>query len=120
MERQTKGRTNHVPAAASCAVQKTRSRHRPNQLPRFSQQQLDLPSLGDGILGEQAMLAGVPVCSWRTGSPGAAMHAAAPLAMNCRRTAAATATGPGAATGACQHRAGVSDVTAHGSASRLA
>src|SRR5258708_30331135 len=43
----------------------TNSLHLFQQLPRFSQQRLNLPLLGDRIPGEPAVLARVLVCPWR-------------------------------------------------------
>ena len=54
----------------------SQSFHLLQQLPRFTQQRLNLPSLGDRIPGEQAVLARVLVCPWRAGSRCAAVHAA--------------------------------------------
>src|SRR5262249_40367792 len=90
------------------------------QLPRFTQQRPYLPSLGDRIPREQAVLARLLVCRWRAGSLCAAMHAAAILAVHRRRAARIAGTGLGATTRARQHRAGISDVIAHACASRLA
>jgi hypothetical protein len=42
--------------------------------PHLPQQRPNLPSLLDRIPAEQAVLARVPVCSWRAGSPCAAMR----------------------------------------------
>src|SRR6476660_1563267 len=53
-----------------------KSFHRLQKLPRFAQQGLNLPSLGERFSGEQAVLAGVPVSPWRAGSRRTAMHAA--------------------------------------------
>src|ERR1700722_17760509 len=99
---------------------KSQSLHLPQQLPRLSQQRPYLPSLGDRIPGEQAVLARVLVCPWRAGSRCAAVHAAALSAAHRRRTARAAATGFGATTRARQHRAGISDVIAHACSFRLA
>jgi hypothetical protein len=90
------------------------------QLPRFTQQRLNLPSLGDCIPGEQAVPARVLVRLGRAGSLCAAVHAAALLAVHCRRAAGAARTGFGATTRARQHRTGISGVIAHACASRLA
>src|SRR2546429_8497257 len=98
----------------------SQSLHLFQQLPRFTQQRLNLPSLGERIPGEQAVLARVLVCPWRAGSLRTAVHAAALLAVHRRRAARAAGTGFGATTRARQHRAGVSDEIAHACASRLA
>jgi hypothetical protein len=46
---------------------KNQSFHRLQKLPRFAQQGLNLPSLGDRFPGEQAVLARVAVAPWRAG-----------------------------------------------------
>src|SRR6202043_3107918 len=102
------------------AACKAPSLHPLQQLPRFTQQRPNLPSLGDCVPGEQTVLARVLVCPWRSGSLSTAVHAAALFATHRRRAACAAETGLGATTGARQHRAGISDVSAHGCASRLA
>jgi hypothetical protein len=61
-------------AAATC---ETQSPHFIQQLSRLTQQRLNLPSLGDRIPGEQAMLACVPVRFWRPAPLCTAMHTAA-------------------------------------------
>src|SRR3984957_394354 len=96
------------------------SLHLLKQLPRFTQQRLNSPSLGDRIPGEPAVLARVSVCLWRGGSRGAAVHAAALPAVHRRRAARAAATGLGATAWARQHRAGILDVIAHAWAARSA
>jgi hypothetical protein len=77
---------------------RNRSLHLFQQLPRFTQQRLNLPSLGDRIPGEQAMLARVLVRLWRAGSQRAAVHGAALLAVHRRRAAGVTGLGFRAAT----------------------
>jgi hypothetical protein len=99
---------------------RNRSFHRLQKLPRFAQQGLNPPSFGYRFPGEQAVLAGVLVCPWRAGSRRAAVHAAALFAAHRRRAAQAAGAGPGAATRAGQHRAGIAGVTSHAQASRLA
>jgi probable addiction module antidote protein len=96
------------------------SLHLFQQLPRFPQQHLNLPSLGECTPGEQAVLARVPVCCWRAGSRCATVHAAARFAAHRRRAARAAAAGFGATTWACQHRAGIAGVIAHACAYRSA
>ena len=116
------GRSGWIDSPASLLLAiclPARSLHLLQQLPGFPQQRLNPPSLGDRIRGEQAVLARVPVCLWRAGSRCAAMHAAALFALHRRRAARAAGTGPGAATWARQHRAGISDAVAHAWASRL-
>src|SRR3954451_21775073 len=103
--------------AALCGSQ---SLHLTQQLPRVTQHRPNLPSLGDRLPGEQAVLARVLVCLWRAGSLRASVHAAAPLAVYRRRAARTAGSGFGATTSARQHRAGVADVIAHVCASRLA
>ena len=51
-----------------CLSCERHSLHPFQQLPRFTQQRLNLPSLGDRIPGEQAVLVRVLVCPWRAGS----------------------------------------------------
>src|SRR5262245_55536295 len=77
---------------------RSRSLHLIQQLPRFTQQHPNLPSPGDCILGEQAVLARVLVCPRRAGSLGAAVHAAAFVAVHRRRAARATGAGFSVAT----------------------
>src|SRR4029079_12831537 len=96
------------------------SLHLLQQLPRFTQQRLNLPSLGDRTPGEAAVLARVLICPRRAGPLCAAMHAAALSAVHRRRAARAIGTGFGATTRARQQRAGISDVIAHACACRLA
>src|SRR5258707_2973622 len=64
-----------------------RSFHLLQQLPRVTQQGLNLPALGDRVLGEQAVLARVLVSPWRAGTRRTAVHAAAPFAARRRRAA---------------------------------
>src|SRR5882757_4274425 len=90
------------------------------QLPRFTQQGPNLPSLGDCVLCEQAVLARVLVSLGRAGFQRAAVHAAASLAAHHRRAARSAGSDPGAATRARQHRAGIAGVVAHACARRLA
>lgn len=115
-------RSGWIDSLASLCLQSVRqapSLHLFQQLPRFPQQRLNPPSLGDRIPREQPVLARVLVCPWRAGSRCAAVHAAALLAVHRRRAARVAATGSGATTRARQHRAGISDVSAHAWASRL-
>lgn len=106
-----------MPSQLLCEI---RSLHLFQQLPRFTQQHLNLPSLSDRVPAEHPMLASVPVCLRRAGSLCAAVHAAALLPVHRRRAARAAGARLGATTRARQHRAGVSDVIAHACASRLA
>src|SRR6185295_19609534 len=99
---------------------RSHSLHLFQQLPCFTQQRPNLPSFGDRISGEQAVLARVPVCPWRAGSLCAAVHAAALLAVHGRRAARAAGAGFGATARARQHRPGISDAIAHAFASLLA
>ena len=99
---------------------RNRSLHRLQKLPRFAQQSLNLPSFGDRVPGEQAVLAGVLVCPWRAGSRRTAVHAAALFAAHRRRAAQAAGTDFCAAPRARPHRAGSAGVTSHAQASRLA
>src|SRR5450755_3081264 len=99
---------------------KIRSLHLLQELPRFAHQGLNLPSLGDRVPGEQAVLARVLVAPWRAGSRRTAVHAAALSAAHRRRAAQAAGTDFGAAMGAGQHRGGIAGVTSHAQACRLA
>src|SRR5260370_11879424 len=100
--------------------EKNQSFHRLRKLPRFAQQGLNPLSLGDGVPGEQAVLARVAVAPWRAGPRRTAVHTAALFAAHRRRAAQAAGTDFCAATGAGQHRAGIAGVTSHAQASRLA
>src|SRR5437870_13678208 len=60
------------------------SLHRSQQLPRFTQQVLNLPSFGDRVLGEQAVLARVLVSPRRAGPRRFTVHAAALFAPHCQ------------------------------------
>jgi hypothetical protein len=63
------GSTDHARMIAQLhilLVHRNQSLHSIEQ--RFTQQRLNLPALGDGIPGEQAVLARVLVCLWRAGS----------------------------------------------------
>ena len=78
------------------SVSDGQSLHLIQQLPRFTQQPLNPPSLGDRIFGEQAVRARVLVCLWRAGTSCTTVHAAALLAVHRRRAACAAGTGFGA------------------------
>jgi hypothetical protein len=106
--------------SASWPNGKAASLHSLQQLPRFTQQRLDPPTLGDRIPAEHPMLARILIRPWRAGPRCAPVHAAALFAAHRRRVARATGAGSGATARARQHRAGVSDVIAHACASRLA
>ena len=98
----------------------TRSLHLFQHPPRFTHQRLNLPSLGNRIPAEPAMLSRALICLWRAGSRCTTVHAAALPAVYRRRAARAAGTGFGATTSARQHRAGIADVITQACASRLA
>src|SRR3981081_3015003 len=104
-------------AANLCEKQ---SLHLLQQLPRVTQQGLNLLSLGDRVPGVQAVLARVLVSPWRAGSRRTAVHAAALFAAHRRRAARSAGTDFCDATRARQHRAGIAGVIAHARASRFA
>src|SRR6476620_2706706 len=112
--------SSHSLLFAAANLCENKSFHRVQKLPRFAQQRLNLPSLGDRSSGEQAVLARVPVSPWRAGSRRAAVHAAAIFAAHRRRAARAAATDSCAATRARQHRSGIAGMVAHAGAFRLA
>src|SRR6478752_7728170 len=60
--------SRHSLLFAAANLCENKSFHRVQKLPRFAQQRLNLPSLGDRSSGEQAVLARVPVSPWRAGS----------------------------------------------------
>ena len=97
-----------------------KSLHLPQQLPRLTQQRLNLLSPGDGMPCKQAVFARVPVAPRRAGSRRTTVHAAAPLAAHRRRAARFPGADFGAATRARQHRNGTAGVIAHARACRLA
>src|SRR6266478_847008 len=99
---------------------RAKSFHLLQQLPRVTQQGLNLLSLGDRDLCEEAVLARVLVSPWRAGFRRTAVHAAAFFAAHRRRAARSAGADFCAATRARQHRTGIAGVIAHGCAPRLA
>ena len=97
-----------------------RSFHRLQQLPRFTQQGLNLLAPGDRVPREQAVPAHVLVCPWCAGSRRTAVHAAAPFAAHRRRAARSAAADFCAATRARQHRTDIAGAISHAFAPRLA